>query len=76
MIRTGKLQSRIHLFARPSFLTGIARIIDVRGTLNKYNSSSSESLADCRALFSDWATVGDDLRAAIQQYESEGQNSS
>jgi len=69
MIRTRKLQSRIFLFARPSFLTGIARIADPLGKLNDYNTSQGENLADYRALRSDWATVGDDLKFAIQQYE-------
>jgi len=68
MISTRKLQSRIFLFARPSFFTGIARIADPFGTLNTYNTSPSGVLADYRALYSDWATVGDDLRTAIELY--------
>lgn len=69
MFRTSKLQSRFTLFARPSFLTGLARIADPFGTLNDYNMPASGSEADYRALRSDWATVGDDLRSAIRQYK-------
>jgi hypothetical protein len=71
MIRTRDLQSRVYLFARPSFLTGIARIADPFGTLNTYNTSPSGLLADYRALYSDWATVGDDLRTAIELYKEQ-----
>lgn len=60
---------RIYLFARPSFLTGIARILDPQGKLNTYNTSESAQLADARAIRSDWLAVGDDLRSAIQSYE-------
>ncbi len=72
MIRTRKTQSRIYLFARPSFLTGIARILDPLGTLNEYNTSQEDQLADYRALRSDWSAVGDDLKTAVQQYEDKG----
>lgn len=53
------------LYARPSFLEGIARIMDMSGTLNEYNRSESPEEADTRALRSDWYAVGDDLRTSI-----------
>jgi len=74
VIHTKRLQSRIFLFSRPSFLTGVARIADPLGRLNHYNVSESDELADYRALLSDWATVGDDLASAIKQYDVTKQN--
>jgi hypothetical protein len=59
------------LYASPSFLEGIARIVDVSGSLNSYNISPGESIADCRALLSDWKEVGRDIVAAIGEYEAE-----
>jgi hypothetical protein len=53
------------LYARPSFLEGMARIADVGNLLNEYNSSLSEEQADYLALKADWAMVGRDLSDAI-----------
>ena len=64
-----KFQSRIHLFAQPSILTGVARLIDMGGFLNVYNVSESDNEADYYALFSDWLAVGDALETAIEQYQ-------
>jgi hypothetical protein len=59
------------LFARPSFLEGVARLLDVGGTLNEYNTSPNGRLADYNALRMDWKAVGDALRQAMAQYEVE-----
>ena len=53
------------LYARPSFLEGVARVFDRGGVLNRYNRSRSEAEADYKAIASDWYTVGKDLREAI-----------
>ena len=53
------------LFARPSFLEGIGRIIDFGTTLNIYNESDSTVMADVNAITSDWASVGDSLQSAL-----------
>ena len=57
------------LFARPSFVEGIARLLDFAGTLQEYNGSRTNVEADTRALKNDWNAVGDDLRGAIKTYE-------
>ena len=50
------------LFAQPSFLRGVARIVDLAGTFNKaYNRSFTGEEADARALYSDWTMVAQDL---------------
>lgn len=57
------------LFARPSFVEGMARVLDLAGTLNEYNSSVTPEEADRVALAADWRAVGDDLRNAIRAFE-------
>ncbi len=59
------------LFARPSFAEGLARIVDMGGTLNEYNSASSNEEADYNALLADWQAVGDAIRQAAKQYEAD-----
>lgn len=54
------------LFARPSFLEGVARTLDIGGTLQQYNISETPELADAIALYLDGAAIGDDLREAIE----------
>lgn len=57
------------LFARPSFLEGVARIIDVGNTLNEYSQSPDGKTADALALRADWRIIGDDLRMAMKDLE-------
>jgi len=56
------------LFAQPSLIEGIARLIDFGNTLEEYNSSPSPDMADALAIASDWKVVGDDLRQAMSNY--------
>lgn len=53
------------LFARPSFVSGIARLVDFGCLFDQYNNSQSPLEADVRASVSDWLSVGDDILAAI-----------
>jgi hypothetical protein len=53
------------LFARPSFMSGVARALDLGGTFDEYNRSPSPEDADVRALHSDWMAVGADMQKAI-----------
>ncbi|MFO0966852.1 MAG: hypothetical protein U0793_14865 [Gemmataceae bacterium] len=55
------------LFAEPSFAEGMARAIDLGGTLNEYNRSPSGELADYFALSADWRAVGCDLQVAADK---------
>lgn len=54
-----------YLFATPSFLTGVARLLDLSGRSGVYNDSDDEALADARAIYSDWRMVGQDLAGAM-----------
>ena len=52
------------LVARPSFWTGLGRVLDLWGTFDDYNLSPTTEEADMRALYSDWRMTGQDIRDA------------
>jgi hypothetical protein len=56
------------LVARPSFLSGVCRILDLGATFNVYNSSRTPDEADLRAVYADWKVVGDDIFRALDGY--------
>ena len=57
------------LFAEPSFIEGVSRVLDLGGTMQEYNSSKTEQEADASALRNDWLAVGEDLKSSIMTYE-------
>ncbi len=57
------------LFAEPSFIEGFARVLDIAGTLQVYNESSSDNEADAVSLNNDWRAIGQDLSNSIKKYE-------
>lgn len=52
----------------PSFSKGLARSIDVGNTIDKYKTSESGDIADCKAIRSDWEAVGEDLEVSMKKY--------
>lgn len=56
------------LFAEPSLIEGVARIVDIGSTLNEYNKSDTPDIISLRM---DWEAVGSSLREAIKQYDQE-----
>lgn len=54
------------LFVQPGFVRGLGRTLDLFGTLDDYNYSSSAAEADELALQSDLAAIGKDFRRAIE----------
>ena len=54
-----------NLFANPSFINGVAYLLDFNGTYTVYNLSHNHQEADAQALYSDWLYVGNDLADAI-----------
>ncbi len=59
------------LVAKPSFLSGLARALDIGATLPSYNISKTASEADIKALRSDWENVGQDLSHSIKGHSNE-----
>lgn len=55
------------LFARPSFLEGMARLFDFGNTLQVYNVSHDEAEADCAAIAADWHAIGEDMMRAVHE---------
>lgn len=56
-----------YLFARPSFVSGAARSLDLAGVFDEYNYSSSGEGADALAMYLDMQAVGCDLAEAVAQ---------
>ena len=59
--RTGRL------FANPSLTEGISRVFDLLGNHDVYNEDLTPAEADSKALYSDWAAVGDHLILASKE---------
>lgn len=62
------------LFARPSFIEGMARVIDLGGTLQEYNVSASPEQADEIAQNMDVRAVNADFRAALGVLANSSEN--
>ena len=60
-----------YLFARPSFLLGVASLLDFGNTLTEYNYAVTGEQADYLAVRADWYAIGDDLKAAIRELREE-----
>ena len=59
------------LFAHPSFVGGMASVLDLGTTLVVYNQSKTPKEADYRAIKCDWEVTGNDLRGSIDQFKQE-----
>lgn len=60
-----------YLYAGPSFLQGVARILDFGNHLDEYNESPTPEDADVQALRNDWAALGEDFRTAAERLVDE-----
>ncbi len=85
------MNSRVVRFRRdrPSFMEGMARVIDVGGTLNQYDSDDLMDIfhelqarrlampsgleAETKAMQEVWATVGQCIRDSIRDFEASEQ---
>ena len=56
------------LFADASFTEGMARVLDLGGTLTEFNRSLTSEQADAIALAMDWRAVGADMTAVFDAY--------
>jgi len=63
------------LFAMPSFWKGVARTIDLFGSLDTYNVSATPEEADKQAFLADWKCLSSDAQAAygelVRQIETQ-----
>ncbi|MEE4258877.1 MAG: hypothetical protein V2I62_03895 [Bacteroidales bacterium] len=59
------------LFAKPSFIGGMASVLDLGATLVVYNESSTLAEADARAMASDWQVTGNDIKNATERWLEE-----
>ena len=55
-----------YLFAMPSFLSGMGRVLNLGGVHTDYNQNLTPQEADRKALASDFKAVGDDIRTAMR----------
>ena len=56
-----------YLFAQPSFLEGVARNLDLLGTLEVYNTSNTAEDADRRAQREDVIALHTDMQKAVNK---------
>lgn len=56
------------LFATPSFLSGVARTLDLGAQFDSYNESLTQQAADANAIRCDWRIVGENLFDAMRQW--------
>jgi hypothetical protein len=56
---------------RPNFMNGMARVLDLGSTLNVYQYNDEAENIDFFAINSDWATIGEDMKKAINLYQWE-----
>lgn len=63
--------TNLFLFATMGFFEGMGRVLDLGGTLTFFNESPNPKEADSRALMSDWMTVGQDIKTAVDTYAEE-----
>jgi hypothetical protein len=57
------------LYARPSALEGVARLLDFGNSLNEYNVSANGEEADYLALKLDWEAIKEDIRHTVVEFE-------
>lgn len=62
------------VYARPSFIEGMARVLDLGGTLNVYHNlpagEPAGPLDTVAALRKHWVAVGEHMRCAIGEWEA------
>ena len=63
------------LIAKPNFLSGLARVMDMGANLPSYNLSDNPVEADQKAIKNDWEMAAQDLRKAIAALENERRKS-
>ena len=60
-----------YLFAQPSYLSGVARLLDLGGIYDDYNTSASPLIAEETAMMADALATARDIFSARQAMEVE-----
>lgn len=60
-----------YLYARPSLIEGVGRIMDFGNSLNVYNETITPEQADFLAMLADWRVVGSDIQSALGDLDKE-----
>ena len=68
MVAKTRRKTAVSRRSRRPVWDGIARIFDFTGSLKAPRRSLPPDVADRHALWMDWKTVGDDLRAVITDH--------
>lgn len=59
------------LFSAPSFFTGAGSVLNLAGSYYRYNTTDSGLEADLRAISNDFGVVGDDIKKALREIQTE-----
>jgi hypothetical protein len=65
---SSRVDARNHF---PTFLDGMASVIDIHGLIFKYYVEKISKISDYTALRSDWEMVGQDIRQIVSQIEKD-----
>lgn len=57
------------LFSTPSFVSGMASVVDLLGLLNRNNLVHSSNIIDRKAFETDWEIIGKDFTEAIYNFK-------
>ena len=66
----GDRQYSSFLFARPTFISGLGRALDLGSTMTEYNRALDGQMADAIAMRMDWSAVAADFRTAYHQFKA------
>jgi hypothetical protein len=61
------------LTADSTFLTGAGTAFNLAGSYYRFNFSPTSTAADAKALFSDWAITGQDIKDAMTSFSQENE---
>jgi hypothetical protein len=56
-------------FAKPSIMSGVARLFGFGGPLNSYNNSE---LDDACSIWEHWKMAGEDMQTTLADYQKSG----
>lgn len=55
------------LFPKRNFWSGFSSILNIGGDPDKFNFSKSAQEADSKAIESDWAMIGEDIKTSLSK---------